>query len=82
MKIIESELGVVISAEKSHNLSTALINRIVLDNTKIQNLLNWKPKYSIEDGIRETIRRKKTILGKPVISAEKPEPDIFPRGAS
>lgn len=37
---------------------TSAVERIVLDINKIESKINWKPKYSIENGIKETIRRK------------------------
>ncbi len=31
------------------------VSRLVCDNTKITNLTNWKPKYNLEQGLKETI---------------------------
>lgn len=44
------------------NDATSSINRIVLDINKICSTINWKPKFSIESGIKETIKRKKNNI--------------------
>lgn len=31
------------------------VHRLLADNTKITKLTNWSPKYSVEDGLRETV---------------------------
>ena len=43
------------------NNSTSSIKRIVLEMEKFKNKTGWNPQFSIEDGILETINRKKKI---------------------
>ena len=31
------------------------VDRLLCDNTKIRNITDWKPKYSLEEGLSETI---------------------------
>lgn len=57
--IINKELVLDLSFTDGSNTSATAIRRMVLDNTKIQTKINWKPQYTIESGICETIRRKR-----------------------
>lgn len=40
------------------------VNRLLGDNTKIMSLTNWRPKYTLEEGLRETINFLRLNLDK------------------
>ena len=50
-----------IRIEHNQKDATATIKRIVLDMEKFKSKTGWCPKYDIEAGIAETIKRKKHL---------------------
>ena len=38
------------------------VMKLICDNTKAREILNWKPNFSLEDGIKETISYIKNHL--------------------
>ena len=45
----------IVCDEERLRPQTSEVNRLLGDNTKIRRLTNWEPKYTLEEGIQETI---------------------------
>lgn len=62
-KILEflGQGGITINAEKGKHEA----NLLTLDTTKAQRLLNWRPRFSINDTLRETVRWYKAAKESP-----------------
>ncbi|MBR6071658.1 MAG: NAD-dependent epimerase/dehydratase family protein [Acholeplasmatales bacterium] len=63
INIINDNLESPLDVKYVDNKATDSIRKIVLDISKIEKKILWKPKYSIKNGIIETIKRKKNLRG-------------------
>lgn len=54
-KIMSSNIG-LISEEKRMRPNQSEVFRLFCDNTKISNLTSYKPKFSLEDGLKQTVQ--------------------------
>lgn len=55
LQLLDKDLP-VISEEKRLRPENSEVDRLCADATKAQSLLGWKPKYTLEEGLAETIR--------------------------
>lgn len=62
--IINDKMGKPLKVNHAPNDVTDSIERIVLNCNKVTRDFGWRPKYNIEQGIIETINRKKRIMEK------------------
>ena len=62
LKLIASEVGE--SAVLTFNPKNVGVLRSALDNSKAAAELQWQPKTSLEDGIKQTVSWYKTFLSK------------------
>lgn len=60
--LIENALKTKVEIEYNEN-SESSVKNIILDISKISSEMGWRPRYSLEQGIVETIKRKKQFLG-------------------
>ncbi|WP_160153819.1 NAD-dependent epimerase/dehydratase family protein [Microbulbifer sp. ALW1] len=56
IKLVEQETKTKLNIENHSRLSSYKLDRIVLDSSKIEKDLGWKPHYSLMDAIRECSR--------------------------
>lgn len=61
IQTINRNLGKPLKVDHVQNDVTSSIKRIVLDMTKFKEKTGWQPKYDIDSGIAETIRRKRCL---------------------
>ena len=54
-KIMSSNIG-LISEEKRMRPNKSEVFRLFCDNTKISNLTSYKPKFSLEAGLKQTVQ--------------------------
>ena len=59
---IENNLGHNLRLERYPQKASG-VSSIVLDSTRIQQVCNWRPEISIEEGIKRTIESKRKVLG-------------------
>jgi len=46
----------IVSVEERHRVNSSEVSRLFADNRKAIKELNWKPKYSLENGLKQTIK--------------------------
>lgn len=46
----------IVSVEERHRVDSSEVSRLFADNRKAIKELNWKPKYSLENGLKHTIK--------------------------
>jgi NAD dependent epimerase/dehydratase len=61
VKIIGKDVKIICDEQRIRPKNSE-VNRLWADNTKIKELTGWKPKYTLEDGLRETIEWMKNNL--------------------
>ncbi|MGL5615030.1 MAG: NAD-dependent 4,6-dehydratase LegB [Sarcina sp.] len=51
-----NEMAIIVSDEKRLRPEKSEVNRLLGDNKKIKSLTNWENKFTLEEGLRETIK--------------------------